>query len=1403
MPMNRDNGHPTTAPSADAPELARIAYAKIFPPVGIARLGDSEDPDGWFVAAEWPGQRLSADPRHRYKDGAGRVRRQAARFRVYGFDAANEVVAELTADTADIEWKVALANRKASAFRFNGAYNVVQQFLDPDHEPAGSGASRNDPWRLRNDSVGRGEDGTVDAAERIRLLDIDGGAQSFATNESTPGEKPFVGRFLDKVEVYLGELRLDAQGRLLVLGGRGKSQGLDVGGKVDANNWITTYANNDLWYDDASDGPVTATVKLKEQSRTVEVRGAAWVIVAPPDFSPDTENLVTLFDVLQQTSADRGLTAPELGSLSATGETSFWRDVFPLFHRMRGYSWVNSMGLRGHGIDKPGYLDLDDAKLIAKLADPAVTDRAIESRRAAFLQRVRKPWHYLLADDAPISDPDRIDQHPDFPAAVDQANPRFMPPLSGDQGDRQEGSPETWLALTPLQYRHLERWAAGEFVTGEPPAAGDANPAAEPPPLPGQPSALTRTAVDHCAGGAFYPGIEITAIVRCQELFAEAFRFDHARLRSGSITRHMALPWQADFYACNTWWWPAQRPDDVVHESQLTEIAEQFPTEREKGLLARLLFNRRAWARGINAKRPSLDRFRGSWLPEALPSETVETYSTRVLKALLDVWAEDVLADPPPAVGPWRRQFLEQEALDRYSGRYLQLIYPSPEELVISLLKARNKPYKDADEVLRRLRAEWPQVPRELGLDDPTAGGFTRAYQAYARERALEHLESVFRRLFATAETAAGLFSLLAVIVEDGASSTAVLMEEVDEGSIAHARLAFDEACQAIADASYLTSLDNDLGGYNGMVDGWRKLGFVVRRDVRATADLLAEVYAEAETARYDGLEYRDYFHILMNLDKFPDFFDYAINIVDTVLAQTGELLKNVEDPSYDGKLVERPFVYSAVTYDATLEQIYEYFRSEGAKMRPWLQDRTRDEQIQRFIDLAPFNQCDGSWLRFIADAGPVDEIHATLFEIWSDEVGNGDPALHHGNLYTSLLRSLGVVLPDLESAAYADSPLFGDEAFVSPVFQLAISLHAKRYFAELLGMTLFLEWEVLELVAGIKRQDYLGFDTQFLRMHVGIDNAEDGHGAKAKRAVELHLANALNEGGEAALQAEWQRIWTGFWAFATAGYDYKANDAAVARRRPAGIESRLRSLVLEKAGHGRLNHSAKQLEGNRLNDLFDDPSRMLRLLAASQWVVPGDAEGSRLLSYLTTFEGPMYKVFNAAEIALWREWIIWLGKEGGGILRRYLNKEQSMLAVLRILTASAQAPAGHQRYAMTPEGGGSPEVIAEWFADAARSGDYRPLMRALVDHRWVLPYDPDNSPLVVDLLRGDRAMGLALDRRFRELNGQIGRRAIVDWIAAGCPIDGKPRGPLPANRSVERLESRSIVQVFGKGSIH
>jgi hypothetical protein len=282
--------------------MAMARFYKIHPAIGVARIGNS--PDAFFVGPESPGSRgveLAAGgaepPVERYK-ADGQVKRQAARFRVYEYerDGAGQTVllGEVTADVAAIEWKVDLVNRKAALDRSAG------------------------PAEPRNLSV-------TDRASLIirdpRDRKISGRDQAAVAFDQ--------GRFQGQ-PVYLGELRTDGAGRLLVLGGRGHSASVPPGLE------ITEYMNNDGWHDDVADGPVTATLMFPGQpARPVDA--SAWVVVGPPDYAPGVGGIVTLYDVARQAAIERGFLQPP-------ARPSFERDIRPRIQAASDLRWVHTWG---------------------------------------------------------------------------------------------------------------------------------------------------------------------------------------------------------------------------------------------------------------------------------------------------------------------------------------------------------------------------------------------------------------------------------------------------------------------------------------------------------------------------------------------------------------------------------------------------------------------------------------------------------------------------------------------------------------------------------------------------------------------------------------------------------------------------------------------------------------------------------------------------------------------------------------------------------------------------------------------------------------------------------------------------------------------------------------------------
>ena len=101
----------------------------------------------------------------------------------------------------------------------------------------------------------------------------------------------------------------------------------------------SSFANNDGWCDDTSDGPVRAKVTLKGGAQTVEA-DSAWVLVAPPDFAPPIENVVTLYDVVYDQTAR--VADPSL-AVTDTSKVSFTKDIYPLLRRVSMLRWVSGV----------------------------------------------------------------------------------------------------------------------------------------------------------------------------------------------------------------------------------------------------------------------------------------------------------------------------------------------------------------------------------------------------------------------------------------------------------------------------------------------------------------------------------------------------------------------------------------------------------------------------------------------------------------------------------------------------------------------------------------------------------------------------------------------------------------------------------------------------------------------------------------------------------------------------------------------------------------------------------------------------------------------------------------------------------------------------------------------------
>lgn len=551
-------------------DLDRVVRCAIHPALGVARIGNAPVPDdperwdeGFYIAPEIPGQ--AARPQGGFKTPDGKIKREAARFRVYGYDDQGKVVQEITAEDARIEWRVHVANRKTAWYQFQNAMDMRRYALTT---------------KPRN--------GAVQGAQRRQLV-IDPGPRSIEGTRRSGRQYRFDSGFVrfpdtSPISVYLGELRTDEHGRLLVLGGVGTSASV-------YNQPPTTFANNEGWYDDTSDGTVRASVTVGGRSFEAD---PAMVAVAPPNFGQGLHAVVTMWDVVHDLFRRQGWAA-------SPAKPVFWEHIAPILSRLVDHQWVNEGFYFLFGAGSPS--DLTAPGLLERLADPGEATRELRERYFRWFRPPLRPW-----DEG-------------GPAELPPPRPADIPPFYGDGFSEFRGTALADLWVTPTQYEWLRRWAAGDFETGEPPKP---HRSIEKYPLREQPHLLDRSPLEDCLGGPFHPGIELTWTLRVPGMWQPSDPRDPRSLPyrlkiildgsprddygpeltgeeatgpggpadgsgPGSLTRWMGVPWQTDEASClagydlSTYlplpsFWAARVPNEVLSEKAYFRVLdEQLP----------------------------------------------------------------------------------------------------------------------------------------------------------------------------------------------------------------------------------------------------------------------------------------------------------------------------------------------------------------------------------------------------------------------------------------------------------------------------------------------------------------------------------------------------------------------------------------------------------------------------------------------------------------------------------------------------------------------------------------------------------------------------------------------------------------------------------------------------------
>ncbi len=549
---------------------------EIHPAIGVPRLGNS--PDSFYLAPEMTGGLpLECDAAgnvvngdgeaphfvKRFKDEQGRIRRQAARFKIFTFDDSlpgdqGREVTLADEEVTGIEWTVHLANKKP----------VWYQGAELDGDPM-LGEWYNDGRSNTNSyqdcDVPFRNAGVTAKTERQRKLIIDPGPRSvsqpgqhFSFSRATiPADYPHGSFPPSDLGPYpidsLGDVMMDSDGRLLVLGAYGNTAGTQI---------IATFTGADGWYDDISDGPVTCKLTMKGGD-VQELR--AWCLVGSPKWAPELVNLVNLDDLMYDVGVRYQGLVPDLYDPEKWPASNGWnpdymanfeRDIQPIIERPADYIWVaNVPSMMAFAAPK---FDVRDAS------------EGNRGNRENYLSYWRDPGKNELSE-----------QHQVLMA------PQGIPlmPLNAGSNPVTNSNIDKMMSLTITQYMLLNQWAAGKFTTGEPYG-----------PPPGV-HPLDLASMGNCNGHPMSPGIETSWNTRNPTIYEVPYRIKHrygeAHYRTyglstrydecmptargefegcepGDLTKRMSSPWQSDFYQCSIEYVSFKDPN--VNQNDMTQI---------------------------------------------------------------------------------------------------------------------------------------------------------------------------------------------------------------------------------------------------------------------------------------------------------------------------------------------------------------------------------------------------------------------------------------------------------------------------------------------------------------------------------------------------------------------------------------------------------------------------------------------------------------------------------------------------------------------------------------------------------------------------------------------------------------------------------------------------------------
>lgn len=285
----------------------------------------------------------------------------------------------------------------------------------------------------------------------------------------------------------------------------------------------------------------------------------------------------------------------------------------------------------------------------------------------------------------------------------------------------------------------------------------------------------------------------------------------------------------------------------------------------------------------------------------------------------------------------------------------------------------------------------------------------------------------------------------------------------------------------------------------------------------------------------------------------------------------------------------------------------------------------------------APVAAILGAWLQGMSAPGVFEnDAYLKVLALFADDIGVGGPNSSRYDEFKGLAKHHGRPELAVEATELVAQHLIRDHMFALPATVVAMTRRSDEFAPMIVGIDVVMRtvgllpcWAWLRSTTG----DKVDWGRLDLSLPTGATDISEPLAVSSVVAREFSATDAEVQRG-VQLGSAWMFSALKQWD------DLVFDEAAVGMNPQRAMEQ----LIQERAREGAVYHQNFRLGGKSLSEMLErakrDPAPLLKELAASRVIKPGDASQSALVNGLIGPHGPMFRVFSADDVAIISRWV-------------------------------------------------------------------------------------------------------------------------------------------------------------------